>query len=188
MYRRYIAILVVISAFLLGFSIAAGSSEITLVESRKFVENLMWESEALKKTERFREYEGLYLDLLTSENQNDVYVAAVMLGLLKTNAAANSLQSIQPTTTQTAIGVAFARCRLNIQYENNYKFLEQVGTKTQRAGEARSLANIDAIILMSFLGDKRFPIYVRSLSDKTEEVWQQEAIDAALLRYREIAH
>jgi hypothetical protein len=50
------------------------------------------------------------------------------------------------------------------------------------AGSARSLARLDAVELLSFLPDERFPKYATSLI--TDEVFQSEAIDVALERFK----
>jgi hypothetical protein len=104
-----------------------------------------------------------------------------MLGLLKADQARQILKSLKPKGELSEIGIAFALCCLQQDYEKNYLKLEKIGRKTQMAGSARSLARIEVVELLSFLSDERFPKYASSLI--TEEVWQQEAIEIALSRY-----
>jgi hypothetical protein len=106
-----------------------------------------------------------------------------MLGLLKTEGAEENVQRIQIKNSMGSMGQAFALCCYDINYRKNYSFLETSGMEIQDAGGARSLSNLNAIILMSLLGDKRFPAYAESLRNKTQETFQREAIDAAIRRH-----
>jgi len=162
----------------------AVADENTLKKSSRFIESLEWDDEAFQKIESFRKFESLYLDLLKSAEANNVFVSAVMLGLLKTEAAVSSIQTIKPQNTKVRIGVSFALCRLNIRYEENYSFLEKVGFETQLVGGAISQKHLEAIEFLSFLGDDRFLNYVKTL--KTEESFQREAIAVASLRYNKM--
>lgn len=153
-------------------------------KSLKFIESFEWEIDVILKIEVFKKYESIYLDLLKSNDPQKVYVSSVMIGLLKTQPAVNVLKTIETQNINASVGIAFAKCRLNIQYEPNYKFLEKVGTEQQLVGGAQSLSNLNVVILLSLICDKRFPEYADKL--KTQEAFQRGAIEVALLRYRKI--
>jgi hypothetical protein len=151
-------------------------------EGSKFIESFEWDATAYSKVESFRKYEGTYLSFLKAGDDDRVFIGSVMLGLLKSNQASQILLTLRPKGKLSEIGIAFALCSLRLDYDKNYLKLEKIGREPQMAGEARSLARLEVVELLSFLSDERFPKYALSLI--TDEEYQHEAIDVALTRFK----
>ncbi len=147
----------------------------------KFIESFEWDAAVSPKIQSFKDHENLYISYLNDSDDESVFVGSVMLGLLKANQAIQILKTLKPKGELSEIGMAFALCCLQQDYEKNYLTLERIGRKTQMAGSARSLARLEVVELLSFLPDERFHKYAASLI--TDEVWQHEAIEVALSRY-----
>ncbi len=174
---------VIVFVFSLFTSLTAhGYANDIAAESIKFIESFEWDATAYSKIESFRKNEHLYMNLLQSSDDEFVFVGSVMLGLLKSNQAAQILKTLKPKGKLSEIGIAFALCSLRLNYDKNYSLLEKIGREPQMAGSARSLARLEVVELLSFLPDERFPEYAASLI--TDEVFQHEAIDVALMRFQ----
>jgi len=153
-----------------------------LMESKKYLESIEWDSRAYLKINKFNNYGQTYLASLSSSNPEDVYISAIMLGLLRSSNALPQLKKVTSNSILSKIGVSFAFCSLNHNYEENYIYLMNTGRTEQFAGRAHSLKYLNVVMLLSFLEDKRFPEYADSLI--TDETFQKEAIHIASQRYQ----
>jgi hypothetical protein len=180
MMKRFSAVIFVCSIVI--FLAVPSYADDTAEEGRKFIESFEWDATAYSKVESFRKHEGTYLSFLKAGDDDRVFIGSVMLGLLKSNQAGQILLTLKPKGRLSEIGIAFAYCRLRLDYDKNYSKLEKIGRESQIAGGARSLANLEVVELLSFLPDKKFPKYATSLV--TDEEFQREAIDVALDRFK----
>ncbi len=174
---------VIIFALSLFISLAArGYSDDIAAESSKFIKSFEWDVTAYSKIGTFRKHESIYVSFLQASDDEHVFIGSVMLGLLESNQAGQILMTLKPKGKLSEIGITFALCSLRFDYDKNYSKLEKLGRESQMAGGAQSLARLEVVELLSFLPDARFPKYAASLI--TDEVFQREAIDVALLRFQ----
>ena len=178
--RIIIVVAVLLSASLIGLANAGEP----LQETYAFVESFEWDPMANSKIGKYKQYEKTYLNFIRTTNEEQVYLGSIMLGLLKRKAAVDTLRQLKPKAELSKIGVLFSLCVLKQDYSENYAKLENLGRETQSVGGAKSLVNLNAIELLSFLADPRFRKYVSSLS--TDEVFQSEAISVSIARYEAI--
>jgi hypothetical protein len=178
---KRISIMMFVISFFTTLTVPVYANDIA-VESGKLIESFEWDATAHSKVETFRKYESTYISFLQTNDDERVFIGSVMLGLLKSNQAGQILMTLKSKGKLSEIGIAFALCSLRLDYEKNYTKLEKIGRESQMAGSARSLARLDAVELLSFLPDERFPKYAASLI--TDEVFQSEAIDVALERFK----
>jgi hypothetical protein len=176
-----------ILALILVFPNVSKPSDIAVLkDSERFIESLEWDPLADKKVERYKKHIEYYLNMLTSKNEKHIFIASVMIGLLEYKDAIPLFKKAHGEGDLAATGLSFAACRLEYEYDSNYKKLEFLGSKIMSIGRAMSIKNIDALILMSFLKDERFLDFAYAMKEKTDEVWQSEAISIAIVRYQKI--
>lgn len=155
--------------------------------TQDYIESMEWDLDFLAKAADFAPYKQVYIQKLASDSSQDVFLSAVMLGLLKVDAVIPKLEHVNIDSPLPKIGVAFALCMLQGDHHDYRKYLMKIGETTQKAGNARSLKYLEAVNLLSLLEDEGFIEYATKLQHLTEEAYQREIIDFAIQRYKRLS-
>jgi len=145
-----------------------------------------WDPNFNFKFDKLIQYKKFYLNKLNSESSEEIFLSSVMLGLFKEKESIPKLKTITREDTNAKIGIAFALCMLNQDCQSNTEYLMKTGEITQIAGNAVSLKYLEAVELLSLLEVDNFINYASNLKKKTEEVYQKEAIEITIERYKRL--
>jgi len=170
---------------MVAVGIAPQHEDISLImkQTQKYIESIEWDVDFVAKANKFAPYKQVYMQKLNSRSPQDVFLAAVMLGILKAESAVPTLKKMESDSTLVKIGVSFALCMLLRQdYDIYKKYLMETGKITQDVGGATSLKYLEAVELLSLSSDEGFIEYTNKL--KTDEAYQIEAIEVAVERYK----
>lgn len=158
-----------------------GSHSIMIL-TKEYVESFEWEINISVQANKFAKYEEVYIKKIESDVKEDIFLASVMLGILKSERSKEKLKTIKNNDPLVKIGVAFALCMLNHNYRENIEYLFKIGKAAQDAGGARSLRYLEAVELLSIINDDKFINYASSLV--TDEAYQTSAIKVAVMRHK----
>jgi hypothetical protein len=162
------------------------ADETVMKSTKMYIESLEWDPDFSGKTKEYSNYKDIYIKKLSSQSPEDIFLAAIMLGLLKANESTVKLKEIKTDSIRAKIGISFALCMLKEECQSRRSYLMQLGEVTEMAGRALSLKHLEAVELLSLIRDNGFVAYATKIKKKTNEVWQQEAIDVALERYEKL--
>jgi len=155
--------------------------------TQDYIESIEWDVDFEAKANKFAPYTQVYMKRLDSSSPQHVFLSAIMLGLLKVDAAIPKLKQVNIDSPLAKIGVAFALCMLQGDHHHYRKYLMKIGETTQKAGKAQSLKYLEAVNLLSLLEDEGFIEYATKLQNLTEEAYQREIIDFAIQRYKRLS-
>ena len=104
-----ITIVLILSAavFSNGFN-----SELVIKLTGEYIESFEWDTDVVSKSKEFSQYKELYLEKLKNGSQEEIFLSAIMLGLLNENNAVPLLQKIESDSTLVKIGLSFSLCSL----------------------------------------------------------------------------
>lgn len=165
---------------------AGGSADEVMDATRRYIESMEWDTNFYAYANKYSERDHIYISKLSSDSPEDVYLSSVMIGLLEIKEAIPKLKQVSPDTPLERIGIAFALCRLGENCPNNIEYLMAIGITPQKAGGAKSLKYLEAVELLSLLNVEHFIQYASNLKMITDEAYQREAIEVALIRYQAI--
>jgi hypothetical protein len=158
--------------------------DLVMNSTKEYIDSIEWDPNFLVKAKEYATYKKIYMEKLSSESSQDLFVSSVMLGLLKEEQSLPQLKKVKSNDPLVKIGVSFALCMLNYDYRANRRHLMELGKITQNAGGAASLKYLEAVNLLSLLKDDGFIEYASNLQQVTEEAYQREIIDFAIKRYK----
>lgn len=159
-------------------------SDLVMSLTNEYIESIEWDPNFSIKAKGYAPYKKTYMKKLSSESPQDIFLSSVMLGLLKAEESIPKLKGIKSNDPIVRIGVSFALCMLKQDYQVHKRHLMELGKSTQNAGGAVSLKYLEAVNLLSLLGDDGFIEYAPNLQLITEEAYQREIIDFAIKRYQ----
>jgi len=182
---RYIVIFLIALLFHPGISLSNGADcEEALSKTKKYIETIEWDEYFMDKAKDYLVYKDVYLQKLRTGTPDEIFTSTIMLGLLNIQESAQEISLIKIDDLRVSIGVIFAQCRLNECSEKNVIDLKRIGRTTQIIGNAISLKYLEVVELLSILDIEGFIEYANELKNITDEVYQKEAIEVAINRYK----